>query len=1804
VCAVTNETTPRNGCLRIRAVIRLRALYLPAFAAAASVLLAGAATAQQALVDTEPNDTPQDAARFAAPMTLMGTMPSGDQDGWMWTISDEDAGRRWNLEFVGIPGRLTIVEVNTLQYTDSGDVEQANRLLKFGSRDGQRPAIREGLFFEPGDYLLGIARSGGDAIFRPASGDLSFGGSNADDAGSDTGAASSNAYRLFISEGGRVPAGDGSEPWSRDAAIDIQPRRERAVLLEDNSPAWYRIRFSDEQASSRWKIDVQVPVGRLVEARLRDSAGDTLATARNGVDGKATLTDINLPPGDYYLVVRALVRDGAPAGFLQTLLLTETGQRVAGSEAEPNDRWELANNSDDSACCTGRIGNRSDRDFFRYAFEQADLETLQNLVLQTTPDQKLEVCLLDRDGANIQCRNGAGTVSMKDLLLMPGTYGVRVSGRTEGTEYRVAFEAAGPIEPARESEPNDRIEYAVGTPDNNRIKGSFDGRDDVDFYRFVIEDQPQLWRVLTIGDNIKAIEFRDAVGGLNQRIEAASGQRRVSLENLFLLPGTHYISVTGRAAGDYTLLARALGPPDPNAELEPNDDESRMQTLRMGQVRTGLLNNPRDVDLYKFHLAGWDHIRLAVVPPADGKISAELYHDGMRVGAARRTDDEIAIEGIFPPGDYRLSLEPRETSDAEYRLSLERGDRYACADDCEPNNNPVFASPFPRGRVLTGRSGDWDDLDWYMLTASPAEREVAFVTDIRNDLRVFDANLQQLDFEFDREAHVYRGRLPAGQRHFMHIGMRNVPDDYTVTMLVGGETEPPPVPAPISAELDLELDAASVTAYEQFGQRVTGELRIRNTGATPLTLGLDATTSDSRWYVELSSESATVEPGTVETVVVDITAPPDTWADKPVRISARAAANDGRLVSASADLGVKTDGLPTNPVHAWHIPAALRGGLNVAWSAFGATGIAEPPPTNNPASFDELFDGRAAIGSGPAFGQNRGAPQQVTVKLAGKQPAPIAGFAVNPLHRDFKHRTPRDVIFQLSTDGVSFDTVLQEQLTTIGTDQYFVLEDPVLATHARMLLTTNWFGELDAPLTLGEWKVIAEAGFDPADGERRNIGSPQLGGHVVWSKPAMRGRTSSLLTPEDEKLSVRLPDDMPLEWVVGFHHDRAARIERIGWSDQVVYGENIDELEVSVSLESPVGPWLPVATWTRADSPAELTFESPVWARYVRFSVAADDERPIVNLPETMTFHEVATGDDYRSILGEWGVNSRSAYYESLQALPLREGLARRGNETRAAADDLEPGRPESGFVQLLEQSHWYRPRLPAGHNTLVLTIQGDPTVRAELELTTGSGDPVVLSKIHKNSRPDRHVLEAYIEPGATDLLLEVREPPRSVMFMWDTSPSIGRYRPMIYKSLLAYAEDLVPEVDTANLLPFGAGSPLLDEWYGEPYLMQLILNDHARREGSSAAEYANATAARALAPRPGTKAMVTITDAETPDYPEMWDRMKEVQPRVFSMHVGPTADSQDLMQSWSSVNGGYYSHVIHEHEMEIAFERAATMLRRPARYTLSLETETRDAPGPGFLRVVSGDSGPARGAVELILDASGSMLQRMQGRRRIDIAKEVLTTAIREQIPAGTPTALRVFGHRTPNACETDLEMPLAPLDVAAAVSRIAGVQAKNLARTPIADSLAAVRQDLKSANGPALIVLVTDGEETCDGDPAAVIASLRESGMEVSLNIVGFAIDDQSLADEFAAWAGAGGGRYFAASDTESLAESVADALAGTFRVFDASGAAVAEGRVDGEPLPLDQGRYRVVINAGRSVVSDVELSSGSTLELDVSD
>ncbi|HVK99576.1 MAG TPA: hypothetical protein VM553_07190, partial [Dongiaceae bacterium] len=102
-----------------------------------------------------------------------------------------------------------------------------------------------------------------------------------------------------------------------------------------------------------------------------------------------------------------------------------------------------------------------------------------------------------------------------------------------------------------------------------------------------------------------------------------------------------------------------------------------------------------------------------------------------------------------------------------------------------------------------------------------------------------------------------------------------------------------------------------------------------------------------------------------------------------------------------------------------------------------------------------------------------------------------------------------------------------------------------------------------------------------------------------------------------------------------------------------------------------------------------------------------------------------------------------------------------------------------------------------------------------------------------------------------------------------------------------------------------------------------------------------------------------------------------------------------------------------------------------------SAKLKVTPATGIGKLQVVapaaaSASSSSTYATVEVVLDASGSMLQKLDGKRRIDIAKNTLNQLLGILKTGEQQFALRVFGHRKADACDTELLLPPAPANSA----------------------------------------------------------------------------------------------------------------------------------------------------------------------------
>ena len=221
--------------------------------------------------------------------------------------------------------------------------------------------------------------------------------------------------------------------------------------------------------------------------------------------------------------------------------------------------------------------------------------------------------------------------------------------------------------------------------------------------------------------------------------------------------------------------------------------------------------------------------------------------------------------------------------------------------------------------------------------------------------------------------------------------------------------------------------------------------------------------------------------------------------------------------------------------------------------------------------------------------------------------------------------------------------------------------------------------------------------------------------------------------------------------------------------------------------------------------------------------------------------------------------------------------------------------------------------------------------------------------------------------------------------------------------------------------------------------------------------------------------------------------------------------------------------------------------------------------------------------AVEIVVDASRSMWGRMGGEPKMVVAKEILED-VSYWFPEDLNLALRAYGSASPsdsNDCaDSTLLVPFAKDNREPIRRAIAGL--RPLGQTPIAFALNQAAWDFGTLQDDRALVLVTDGIESCGGDPVQAARELREQGIVVHL--IGFGLGN--AADEDAASlqavANASGGRYVTAGSAEELKEALAQTVATSFSVFKGR-TKVANGSLGSdEPLLLPEGDYRVQLDS----------------------
>ena len=195
-------------------------------------------------------------------------------------------------------------------------------------------------------------------------------------------------------------------------------------------------------------------------------------------------------------------------------------------------------------------------------------------------------------------------------------------------------------------------------------------------------------------------------------------------------------------------------------------------------------------------------------------------------------------------------------------------------------------------------------------------------------------------------------------------------------------------------------------------------------------------------------------------------------------------------------------------------------------------------------------------------------------------------------------------------------------------------------------------------------------------------------------------------------------------------------------------------------------------------------------------------------------------------------------------------------------------------------------------------------------------------------------------------------------------------------------------------------------------------------------------------------------------------------------------------------------------------------------------------------------EGGPATGAVNrvmVLLDASGSMAGRVGGQTKMQAAKDAANAYI-SQLPDGVQTGLVAFGHRGDNSesgkarsCSAvEAVYPLGAVDPQQVSRALSGFDATGW--TPLAEAIRLAGRSFAPSEVPGaqVVYVVSDGEETCDGDPVAAARALHEGDIQAVVNIIGFDLAPRDRA-QLQAVARAGGGEFIAVDNASELREAV---------------------------------------------------------------
>jgi hypothetical protein len=193
----------------------------------------------------------------------------------------------------------------------------------------------------------------------------------------------------------------------------------------------------------------------------------------------------------------------------------------------------------------------------------------------------------------------------------------------------------------------------------------------------------------------------------------------------------------------------------------------------------------------------------------------------------------------------------------------------------------------------------------------------------------------------------------------------------------------------------------------------------------------------------------------------------------------------------------------------------------------------------------------------------------------------------------------------------------------------------------------------------------------------------------------------------------------------------------------------------------------------------------------------------------------------------------------------------------------------------------------------------------------------------------------------------------------------------------------------------------------------------------------------------------------------------------------------------------------------------------------------------------VDQEGGPLN--ILILIDASYSMKETLGGGERepkMTSAKRVLEIAL-ARIPPDVNLGLRVFGQSYSGSPEIDCQQSALLVPIGSGNRRSIVEQVRQLrpfGLTPLTYALMQAERDLRRVQGPKTVILISDGAETCGGDPCEYIARLRALGVNIKIEIVSLGLKrERDAKAQLNCIAEKSGGKYYDANTAAELVDSI---------------------------------------------------------------